>query len=508
MTTCYWTITPDTTEQRSTLQAEIQAGLGKKFALRVKEVGECEHTLYDDFDWSIWHSGALFVAKKPGTVEFSSTKRRLHLDKLTSTDRFWWDFPPGALQDELKARLKFRALLPVAKLSLAETIIECLNEDRKIVVRLKVVTSVYNEQTRLFISLLPLRGYEQDSAQAKASLNKILKTKKAYAVKDEISLRKIYLVAGICPAEPKKKHFGIAATEPAEQAVCEMLRPMLAQTRKQVDGIIADTDTEFLHDYRVYLRKSRSLATLTKKVFDPQRFLNLKENYALLASPTNNLRDLDVFLLDEHYYRSLVPESASAGLDELFTLVAKERKNALRRVVNFVRSTQFNKTIAALEAELKRAPDYSTPSSAVPILEIAQQKIYKRYVSIAEAGVAIDDSTPDEEVHEIRKDCKKLRYLMEFFAELFPKSRLNPLVKKLKGLQDILGRFNDVSVQQAFLLPYTDAIKYSNDIVLSVVSLIAVLHHQQIEERKKVSDAMHAFAGEKVLTQFSLLFNR
>ncbi len=59
-------------------------------------------------------------------------------------------------------------------------------------------------------------------------------------------------------------------------------------------------------------------------------------------------------------------------------------------------------------------------------------------------------STPTRprEYHELRKKGKELRYLLELFAEpLYDASVVKPLVKALKGLQDVLGRHQDREVQ-------------------------------------------------------------
>ena len=62
-------------------------------------------------------------------------------------------------------------------------------------------------------------------------------------------------------------------------------------------------------------------------------------------------------------------------------------------------------------------------------------------------GTAIDDDSPAEDLHELRKVGKELRYLLEFFASLYPAEVVKPFVKTLKGLQDQLGRFQDREVQ-------------------------------------------------------------
>ena len=65
---------------------------------------------------------------------------------------------------------------------------------------------------------------------------------------------------------------------------------------------------------------------------------------------------------------------------------------------------------------------------------------------------AIDESSPAEDYHELRKKGKELRYLLELFgAPLYPAEVVKPMIKTLKGLQDVLGRHQDREVQVALL---------------------------------------------------------
>jgi CHAD domain-containing protein len=49
-------------------------------------------------------------------------------------------------------------------------------------------------------------------------------------------------------------------------------------------------------------------------------------------------------------------------------------------------------------------------------------------------------------LHELRKDCKKLRYATEFFARSFPGRETKPFLKRLTALQEDLGTLNDTAV--------------------------------------------------------------
>jgi CHAD domain-containing protein len=67
-------------------------------------------------------------------------------------------------------------------------------------------------------------------------------------------------------------------------------------------------------------------------------------------------------------------------------------------------------------------------------------------------GNAIDESSPAEDYHELRKKGKELRYLLELFGtKLFDEEAVTPLIKSLKALQDVLGRHQDREVQIAML---------------------------------------------------------
>ena len=62
---------------------------------------------------------------------------------------------------------------------------------------------------------------------------------------------------------------------------------------------------------------------------------------------------------------------------------------------------------------------------------------------------------------------------------------------KLKALQDCLGRFNDLSVQQEKLLEYSYAHKSKpNTVHLAIGGMVGVLAQEQIEERYRVFEQL------------------
>ena len=82
-----------------------------------------------------------------------------------------------------------------------------------------------------------------------------------------------------------------------------------------------------------------------------------------------------------------------------------------------------------------------------PIEDYAKRALKKRWKKVAKCGRAIDHLEPAQK-HKMRRSLKKLRYLTEFFAPLFPRKAVKPFVKQLKTLQDVFGYVNDVRMAE------------------------------------------------------------
>src|SRR5690606_30875457 len=93
--------------------------------------------------------------------------------------------------------------------------------------------------------------------------------------------------------QANKAEVSLASDTTAIQATNRIIATQLQAACAAEAGIIADHDTEFLHDYRVHLRKIRSLLSLFKGVYDEALGNHLKTQFSALMAPTGKLRDLD-----------------------------------------------------------------------------------------------------------------------------------------------------------------------------------------------------------------------
>lgn len=306
---------------------------------------------------------------------------------------------------------------------------------------------------------------------------------------------------GVKPVVP------LGPTVPIFDSAVWIARTFVEVARRNEAGILADRDMEFLHDYRVGLRRVRSLLSQLRNVFAEQDRRRLRSELAEIMKHTNRLRDLDVYLGARDRYRALLPDAMQPSLELLFDMMEEERKAAFVEVSAYLRGGEYCRKIQALEGfeDLTRGP-----KAEAPTLDYACRLMLKRFRKVVRLGRAIDAKTPNARLHELRIECKKLRYLLEFFMPLFPMKKIKPLVKILKSLQDALGRFNDYSVQHASLVVFVAQHPLQGGkgarMKESVGALGKVLGRLQTQVRGEIFDYIETFVNKKTRKQFEQLF--
>ena len=320
-------------------------------------------------------------------------------------------------------------------------------------------------------------------------------------------------LAGCVPGDYSSKlNLGLNHETSGRKATCEILQCLHDVMRQNEAGIRADWDTEFLHDFRVAIRRTRSALTQIKDVLPEDAVEHFKDAFRQLGRSTNRLRDLDVYLLEEETYRTMLPPSLQPGLDAVFSRLKSERRRALNDMVEVLDTPEYRGLMDSWTAFLQGAQSRGGKDAAVPAIALARKFIFKRFKQVLKRGKAIGDHTPDEALHNLRIDCKKLRYLLEFFASFFPKDKMDKLIGYMKKLQDNLGDFNDLSVQQWELMTYLNEVLPRSrraDRLLcaaAIGGLIARLHDQQQGVRRKFASAFATFSGKKNVRLYRDLF--
>lgn len=243
----------------------------------------------------------------------------------------------------------------------------------------------------------------------------------------------------------------------ARVATASVLAALRTAMLAEQPGIEAGTDPEYLHRYRVALRRTRTLLTQMRRVLPSRRVSVLRDALAWLAELTTHVRDMDVYLAHWPDYYQEVPAARRQHLMPLHAHLTTRRERLRSMLLRALHSDRYNvlmQTWVDLESRLREHPG----KKSKPIAEVAGKRLGRlRKRLIAEAAELKEDSPPLQ-LHELRKTCKKLRYMLEFSRGLLPKNELRPLLSHLKELQDALGAMHDLYVHHAALADFRQAL--------------------------------------------------
>ncbi|HJS28031.1 MAG TPA: CHAD domain-containing protein [Anaerolineales bacterium] len=501
---------------------------GEPYSFWIESQENTQIALYDTFDWRLYEGG-FWLSRAGGEIELWEIKTGGVIERLSTPEQphFAWDFPEGRLKDLVKTPLDVRALLPLVAAESESQIFCILDDQRKTIARMALhrfqVGSGRSPRSRVAVAqIVPLKGYFRHARQlAKAFADSGLTPGRATDV-----FPLLLAPSGRFPRDYRSKpEYRLDPEMRAEEAARIILRHLLGVIRANEAGIREDIDTEFLHDFRVSIRRTRSALSQIRGVFPAEDVARFTDDFARLGEMTNKLRDLDVSLLRETLYRRMLPAALAPDIDPLFSNLKRERIQAHRDVARTLGTKKYTAVLEAWDIFLSppepgsrsarsregaRPAEPGTPNAWRPVIRLAKKRILKRYKRALEAGEEILATGKDEALHSLRIQCKKLRYLMEFFYSLFPPDPMDGLIRQLKRLQDNLGDFNDLTVQQNYLLERSTELSPGEPVpartLLAIGALVGELEARKRKTKETFLEAFSAFAAPENRAIYQELF--
>lgn len=470
-----------------------------------QSIDECL-AVFDTFDWRLFKNSLTLIRSKNSL----SLKRLSNTSALYSIEpgvdpEFAQDLPDSELREKISPIIEIRALMKMAEVFTRTTTCRVLNPDEKTVAWL-AREEIHLTDERLtpnpatYVTLKPVRGYPKSFR----GLSNLLEGAKLTTVTRESIFYDILEFSGKKPGNYySKPQIRLEPGMRTDEAIKNILRFLLQVMQSNETGIKQDIDTEFLHEFRVAVRRTRSAISQVKGVFPIEQTVRFKRDFAYLGDLTNELRDLDVYLLKEETYRSRLPVALRKDIDLLFEYLKQKRTLALQEVIQGLDSEGYSQILADWETFLNMPPQDTpnTPNANRPIKEVAQQRINKRYRGAIKLGNRIIAMRDYEQLHYLRIECKKLRYLMEFFSSLFHTKKITTLINQLKKLQDNLGDYNDLCMQQEYLLNIANEIDTSEPeskmTLLAIGSLIGSMEDERQRVRESFDQIFSKFAASK-----------
>jgi CHAD domain-containing protein len=483
-------------------------------------------TWLDTFDWRLHRAGLTLeyiTGRGPGELVLTSSTG----ERITGTagGARWpapaGDLPCGPLRDRLEALTSVRALLPAAKAASNVSEFRVCNTDDKTVAWLTMDDMLAAQPAPALLSTPPrsadpapghlptrlsvtaVRGYQ---AQADR-IARYLATEPGVTSGFMPPLDAVLATAGQAPGEYNGKiEVELTAAMPARSALVAILLRLLDTLEANVAGAIRDIDTEFLHDLRVSVRRTRTALKLGGHLLPDGLADQYRPEFKWLGDLTTPTRDLDVHLLTFDAGAAALTSASPAALAPFHDYLVERRTREQRRLTRALRSARFKKLTTSWRSALT---GLAAPRHGPTAGQAAAAIIRRAHRRVLTQGSVITDASPPESLHDLRKRCKELRYALEFFGSLHDPSAHRQAVRELKDLQDCLGTFQDCEVQQQEIRVIAADMLASHKVpataLLAMGDLSAQVGRRERRARSEFASRFAAFASQPAQARFRAL---
>ena len=501
-------------------QGEVLPALGEAFALNWEKPETGRLTYLDTFDWRLFRRDlTLKSVRKKGELSLHlwNEEGAVWTAQSPTLPSFADQLPPGPLRKRLLSLSGIRRLLPRAHFRWEARTAAVLSDEQKTVARIRLRSGDASEPSSgklepvfPMLEILPLKGYQKEARAVRSFLLRSFRLRPSRDGEMALVLRALGQEAGRDPSSPEillqPDLDGAAAARIIHEA---LLSTILANQ----GGLIQELDSEFLHDFRVGIRKTRSALGQIKGVFPPTMVAYFSQEFRWLGSSTGPARDMDVYLLKIPGYQASLPGGVKDKLEPLVHLLENKKRAAHQSLTRTLATERYQNLLEDWKTFLEGSEEEKKediPNACRPIVQVACKRIWKVYKRVLKGGMDAGEDAPAEALHQLRIECKSLRYLLGFFQSLFPPSQLRPLLKELKRLQKTLGDFNDLHVQQIALRRFADEMLETRaaplETLLAMGRLMEQLGAQQEIERRSFHRRFSEFAEARNLSRFRKLF--
>lgn len=434
------------------------AELAMHLGVHETEVEELDRQFFDTADGRLSATGSTLEVRHP--IEYPMMRSLVWMrgGQMLAAGRVDASYVPALAEslpagpgfDRLREIIEMRRLLPVAAVRSRLSQAAHLDAEEKTTARVLIDLPTLSDGRAIpaIVEVRAVRGYESEAAQLLAHLE----DRDGFEPTDLSCADFARTAAGAPPFVPSRFSIRLDPEAPAAQVWSAVLRELHDMMIANFAGTVDDVDSEFLHDFRVAVRRTRSVLQEGTGVLDPAAREHFRTGFKWLGDITTPTRDADVHLLDYPLMLAALAPDYAAALAPLGELLVERQRLCQSQLALDLRSPRRAQLAAQWAEFLADEGPWSGPSTGAPdadrrARDVVAARIARARTRLVRDGRAIDASSPPEALHDLRKDAKRLRYLLECFGPLFPAEELATAVRPLKSLQDVLGEFQDTEVQ-------------------------------------------------------------
>jgi CHAD domain-containing protein len=198
-----------------------------------------------------------------------------------------------------------------------------------------------------------------------------------------------------------------------------------------------------------------------------------------------------------------------SGLDDLDPLVrhlTRRRAQAVRAVRAGLRSERGVRLSADWRAALEVLA--SAPTPGLTTRDLAAEHAQSAYRRIVKAAAPVDEQTPADHLHRLRRRGKKMRYLLDGYQSVYSPGPHRAVLSALKRLQDCLGEIQDSDVQRRQLADIATTLSAGGVPVATVLAMGALRDRNATRDgaaRAELQQHLRTFTARKMTAQVAAM---
>jgi CHAD domain-containing protein/adenylate cyclase class IV len=248
----------------------------------------------------------------------------------------------------------------------------------------------------------------------------------------------------------KKKAPGTRPDEPLAEAGRKILRFHYERMVANEDGTREGKDIEALHHMRVATRRQRAAFRIVAPYFRRKAIRAFRDELRTAAGYLGAVRDLDVLIEAAERHRSTLSSAAAEGLGPLLDEWRGKRDAAREDLLAYLNGGDYQAFKESYDTFLSSTgdglKDVAPDDAPEPHLvrHILPAGMWDHYGRVRAYETVLSWASV-ETIHALRIECKRLRYVLEFFSEALGRGT-SEAIEALVALQDHTGELHDADV--------------------------------------------------------------
>lgn len=237
--------------------------------------------------------------------------------------------------------------------------------------------------------------------------------------------------------------------DPAPHHVRAALDLRLRAMLRHDPGTRTGDDTEDLHQMRVAVRRMRATLKAARPLLDTVWADGLRAELGWLGRALGPVRDLDVMLARLRGEIATLPERERAAGEVLVAALQAEHAEARAIMLAALNAPRYTTLVERLVDSIRLPLPTPSATRAQPeLLDLVRAEARRLRKAVVRAG----DDPPDEVLHALRIDGKRVRYTGELVEPALSRGPQAKAVRRLLAataeLQEVLGDHQDACVAE------------------------------------------------------------